>query len=322
MFGLRIFSRTVTVLVGLTLSVVSSARAQHYNLGGPCADAVPGPGSKFREIVDAEKRADWNLVVELEKASVREACGMEFRWQQLGTALAKANRAAEAVRLLEEMEARGFELNPSPGMLSPELLALMGTPAFQTTPAGRRIGELRRISDNRRAVFLEQLEKMPAGQKPPKDYVAKGACPFECCQYRDWTVEKSTVLYAEPGSRKAVGTAAKGTRVRGLTGEVRLTPEPVGVVFDGEFRAGTIVFLLDYMGEGFGRVYADGKTVTAEVSGTLRYCFHPSGNCWGETLFPPDTGRKSVWWVKVRLGNGVVGWTDQGDSFGNKDACG
>jgi hypothetical protein len=37
---------------------------------------------------------------------------------------------------------------------------------------------------------------------------------------------------------------------------------------------------------------------------------------------PPSERKDPVWWVKVRLPNGVTGWTDKPDHFGNKDACG
>lgn len=34
----------------------------------------------------------------------------------------------------------------------------------------------------------------PALRLPFEDH---GACPFECCTYREWTVEEPTVLYRE-----------------------------------------------------------------------------------------------------------------------------
>ena len=56
----------------------------------------------------------------------------------------------------------------------------------------------------------------------PLTYLDRGACPFECCTYQRWTVAKDTVAYAEPNKgSKRMGLFKKGSRVRGLTGEVR-----------------------------------------------------------------------------------------------------
>ena len=34
-----------------------------------------------------------------------------------------------------------------------------------------------------------------AQTRPPRNYEDRGACPFECCTYREWSVEEDTVLY-------------------------------------------------------------------------------------------------------------------------------
>ncbi len=308
------------MFVAMALIVVPAASAQHYDLGGPCKDALIGSPSNFGDILKAQASGDWNRVVELERVNVREGCSNEFRWNQLAKALVLANRPTDATHVLEDMDERGLELNPSPGMLPPEVVKLVETPEFKSTPAGQRLEALKQVSDSRRAHFLDLLNQLPANKRPPERYVAKGACPFECCQYRQWTVENDTVLYAAPGSKKVVGKARKGTRVRGLTGELHLTPEPAVMIVDHEVPKDTIVFLLDNLGEGSGNVYIDGKIVVSELgTGIVQYCFD---HCWGETLLPPGNGKPTVWWVKVKLPNGVIGWTDQPDNFGNKDACG
>ena len=53
-----------------------------------------------------------------------------------------------------------------------------------------------------------------------------GACPFECCTYRDWTAETTLTAYEshDPRSRgRVVFTLAPGERVTALTGIVRTT---------------------------------------------------------------------------------------------------
>jgi hypothetical protein len=107
----------------------------------------------------------------------------------------------------------------------------------------------------------------------------------------------------------------------GLTGEVHLKPEPVLVLTAGDLPKDSIAFVLDYVGEGYGNVYSHGKVVQTFL-GYAKYCFQPSQSCWGETLLPPQERKKPVWWVKLRLPNGVVGWSDKTENFGNKDACG
>jgi hypothetical protein len=52
-----------------------------------------------------------------------------------------------------------------------------------------------------------------------------------------------------------------------------------------------------------------------------KYCFRPSESCWGETLLPSKERKEHIWWVKVRLPNGIVGWTDKTNNFGDKDGC-
>lgn len=166
------------------------------------------------------------------------------------------------------------------------------------------------------------LKTLPPDQRPPENYVARGACPFECCRYGNWSILEDTDLVATPGSKRIVGKGKKGGRAVGLTGEVHVRPEPVVVLMDGDLPKDSIAFVLDYQGEGYGHVYTRGKVVTAFTVGYADYCFRLSASCWGETLVPSNEHKAPVWWVKVRLANGLIGWTDKADSFGDKDACG
>ena len=41
--------------------------------------------------------------------------------------------------------------------------------------------------------FVSVFTALQAPQKPPPlPYESPGVCPFECCMYRTWTVEKDT----------------------------------------------------------------------------------------------------------------------------------
>jgi hypothetical protein len=234
------------------------------------------------------------------------------------------------------MDARGFDVNPALwGREFPEMERVndfMESKEFGASPLGLKIKRLENISDERRTKFREVLSRMPASEKPPDNYVAKGACPFECCRYGNWTVLEDTDLVSSPGSSRVVGRARKGSRAVGLTGEVHLTPEPVvvlaapeppmGVLTADELPKNSIAFILDYTGEGYSHVYTHGKVVDVQTHlSYAKYCYRPSKDCWGETLFPSEGKKEQIWWVKVRLPNGIVGWTDKTKNFGGQDAC-
>jgi hypothetical protein len=286
-----------------------------------------------KEIQDAERAREWDRAVVLAKEEVRAGCKNEYRWEELINALLSAHRSAEASRALEEMDARGFDLNPAAlGEYFPEIVKFMESKEFGASPLGLKIKPIENISDERRIKVQEALSRMPASEKPPDNYVAKGVCPFECCRYGNWTVSEDTDLVSSPGSSRVVGRARKGSRAVGLTGEVHLRPEPVvvltapeadGVLTADELPKNSIAFILDYTGEGYSHVYTQGKVVEVQTHlSYAKYCYRPSKDCWGETLFPSQERQEQIWWVKVRLPNGIVGWTDKTNNFGGTDACG
>lgn len=292
---------------------------EHYDLGGPCQDKPSWSG--WKEIGDAEKAGEWGRAVALRKQAVRAGCNIQYRWYGLVNALVKAHRQPEASSILQQMDSRGFEVNPA--LIDaefPEVVKFTGSKEFGASPLGLKIIRLDKISDERRTKFRQLLNAMPATEKPPENYVAKDVCPFECCRYGNWAVLHDTELVASPGSKRVVGTARKGTHTLALTGEVHLRPEPVIVLIGGELPKDSIAFVLDYDGEGYGHVYTRGKVIQMFL-GYAKYCFRPSESCWGETLFASTERKEQVWWVKVRLANGIVGWTDKTDNFGDKDAC-
>ena len=150
-------------------------------------------------------------------------------------------------------------------------------------------------------VFLlgQALLTLVAAHGPPPVFIDKGACPFECCTYRQWTVTRDSVLYDAVNGKRVVGLARKGSKVQGLTGEVRTVP------LKARTKAGKEVFVLTYLGEGFWKTWDDG-VVKQRNDDDLDTHARP----------------KSTWWVRIRLPNGVTGWTKAADNFGNVDACG
>lgn len=173
-----------------------------------------------------------------------------------------------------------------------------------------------------RASKIEPAEvRQPGRDAPPRVYIDRGACPFECCTYRAWTVDADTELYDRPGGARLGVVLKRGERVSGLTGEVRVRPQLVNVLEDHQpFAKGDVFYLLTPIGEGFFRIWYRGKVSKVEVHAFPpegpRFC--PTRECWAK----PEGDYRYKWWVRVRSESGTDGWSDEPDHFGNKDACG
>jgi hypothetical protein len=144
-------------------------------------------------------------------------------------------------------------------------------------------------------------------QKPPNVYIDKGACPFECCTYREWIARTDVTLLDSPNGKKVVGRIKKGERVLALTGEVHSVPLRVIAQHDDSdagVKAGDTIYILHYEGEGYYKVWHDGKVVDVE------------------TFSDKAAQPKATWWVKLKTRSGAIGWTVEHSNFGNQDACG
>lgn len=159
--------------------------------------------------------------------------------------------------------------------------------------------------------------------RPPVNYADYGACPFECCTYRRWSVVKDTVLYKERSEKSGEAFhVRKGEHVTGLTGVViTLKPGKASVrkattIGTGKRRTqvkpGDVLYLLHYEGEGIykiwfrGGIYENEVSTAADVNGKI------------QLLNEPD----NVWWVKVKNSRNQIGWSKQDKNFGDMDACG
>ena len=163
-----------------------------------------------------------------------------------------------------------------------------------------------------------------------------GACPFECCVYRDWVAESPVVVRAEPSSgARSLATIAVGERFEADTGFVRIT-SPQLVVVTGTVEAyrirarpdggepdslgvGDTVLVLDYQGEGH-YVLTDGTEMySAGQFWPGADGYEPYGGARGRTI-----GRhEAEWWAHVTTAAGVEGWIDAyAAELGNVDACG
>ena len=165
---------------------------------------------------------------------------------------------------------------------------------------------------------------------PKVPYEDHGACPFECCTYRTWTVKADTTVRTDRRDNAPVAFRVRaGEQVNGLTGVVvtrklgRATiREPI--VIDSEkleLRAGELVYVVNYIGEGVWKIWTRGRFHHAEIAGKEQTCGgqeRAPGRCAAQIVAEPET----VWWAKVRNRVGREGWTRQLDHFDNVDACG
>jgi hypothetical protein len=167
--------------------------------------------------------------------------------------------------------------------------------------------------------------------RPPANYRDNGACPFECCTYRRWSVDTDTVIYKDQSEKSGVAfRLRKGEHVVGLTGVV-ITLKPgkaivrrattIGQARKIRVKPGDVLYLLHYMGEGFYKIWFNGRIYENEMPTAPDEIGKPSAGRKQESIevqSEPD----NVWWVKVKNRRNQIGWSKQTDNFGNMDACG
>lgn len=181
------------------------------------------------------------------------------------------------------------------------------------------------------AFGMAQAAEGPGRPSLPKvPYEDHGACPFECCTYRTWTVNAETPVRTDRRDNAPVAFRVRaGEQVDGLTGVVVTTKlgratirEPIVVDSDKlELRPGEVVYVVNYIGEGVWKIWTRGRLYHLEIAGKEETCGRPApepGPCAAQIVEEP----KTVWWAKVRNRTGQEGWTRQLDHFDNIDACG
>jgi hypothetical protein len=154
-------------------------------------------------------------------------------------------------------------------------------------------------------------------QGPKVPYKDVGACPFECCLYRQWTAKKNTILYKQMSEKSSVAFRVKRReKVTGVTGVVITTEAgTVRALKDFTFsnakvpvKKGDVFYPLTYLGEGYFRIWYRGKIFEDEVF----------DQDFMKVLSSPD----SIWWVKIKNRKGQIGWTKLSENFDNQDGCG
>jgi hypothetical protein len=157
-----------------------------------------------------------------------------------------------------------------------------------------------------------------AQEAPPEIFIDAGACPFECCTYREWFAEGDVTLWDRPNGKQVVARLHKDQPVDGLTGEVHSKPfrATAGTDLpDAGLKAGDVFYVLNYSGEGVWRIWHHGQVAELEVLDGSKVTANPSPKSWPEAV-------KATWWVQVRTRQGIVGWTISKGNFRDQDACG
>lgn len=161
-------------------------------------------------------------------------------------------------------------------------------------------------------------------QRIPEDLlVRRGACPFECCVYRDWNATGAIPVVAEErGTAPPVFTINAGETFRADSGNVHVTSIALVPVTDSvgdppywSFGPGDTVVVLDYIGEGFYNVWHDGNVVEVPTF-------------WTDGPIAPGDGsigkHATEWWVHITMADGRTGWirADTAPQITGADACG
>jgi len=176
------------------------------------------------------------------------------------------------------------------------------------------------------ALVLLALARI-AGAQPsgPLPYVAKGACPFECCRYGVWPVKADVEVRAAPDAgASVVARLRSGTRIRVVTGEVHVVPGLARAISKPHSSAADLdprqpIEILDYVGEGYSRVRQGGRVSQVKIARSKRRCKESPNPryCWAEVIREPV----STWWVRVGLPGSRTGWVRMNDSLEPIDAC-
>ena len=173
-----------------------------------------------------------------------------------------------------------------------------------------------------------------SAQSPPRlPYENWGACPFECCVYRTWTVVADTDILTDRRDDAPRGfVVTRGTRVVGVTGVV-VTHQFGRAVAQRErtigrrrvaVRSGEQILLMHYIGEGFWKYWLRGE-LDEEFIPDPENCersAHRSPTMFAQCAVQVQDPPKTTWWVKIRNRSGQEGWTRHVEHFGNVDACG
>ncbi|MBX7136287.1 MAG: hypothetical protein K1X67_26760 [Fimbriimonadaceae bacterium] len=169
--------------------------------------------------------------------------------------------------------------------------------------------------------------------RPRLPYEDWGACPFECCTYREWIAKAPIIAFEDRNEKSALAFRLnESERVFAITGvvvtskagvteilkaiQIGYVPESRGPVLS--LNPGDVIYTLHYAGEGTEVFWYKGRTYVDQV-------WVPDNARGGELnsgAFKVRSRSVSVWWALIRNRAGQLGWTRETDRFSNQDRCG
>lgn len=182
-------------------------------------------------------------------------------------------------------------------------------------------------------LFLGLASSGQAQDKPPLPYHDWGACPFECCMYREWVTKSPITAFKNRDEKSVVEfQLQKGERVLALTGVVVthkfgvieiLRPIEVGYLPNSRkpmlsLKPKEVVYALHYAGEGQDLFWYKGKVYQDNIAAPVN-----AGGEMPNVAIVKILSRPAYdWWARIRSKTGKTGWTRETDKFGNQDKCG
>jgi len=159
--------------------------------------------------------------------------------------------------------------------------------------------------------------------KPALPKIDQNACPFEGCRFGKWIVHEPVQVYDTwKSGRKLLKTLGQAEEVTAVTG-IHITFQPAEIqvtapIADYGLKPGDTVFGYMSIGEGFFNAWFNGYWVE-EFDGSGIQTPDGSGcrlHCNAKLL----KAARSEWWVMIKLKNGTIGWTREGNKFEGSDA--
>jgi hypothetical protein len=172
-------------------------------------------------------------------------------------------------------------------------------------------------------------------EQPRIPFTDEGACPFEGCQYGQWTARASVVVRRDTNISSPVAfTIQSGEQITALNGKVITRQYGIvkmikPVVFDDiktdtvpytshklEVPAGAVLYVLHEEGEGYCLYWYKGATHSQDLyAETVQ-----KGN--GDFPWDVISLPKTEWWVNVKNHDGRTGWVLNPRDFRGMDALG
>jgi hypothetical protein len=156
--------------------------------------------------------------------------------------------------------------------------------------------------------------KSKAMAEPALPLLDWGACPFETCTYRQWTVREAITVYDTwKPERREIAKLSPGEKTTGITGVV-ITDQPGRIRMDRDLpeqnlKRGDTILTYAYRGEGFAAVWFQGRFYDEF---DISFAKWPDGTgCGGAHCAATyvDLGEKR-WWAEIKLRSGAMGWVD------------